>query len=592
MLWHSGRLGKYFDFTWPVVSTIECILAIWFGLNAIICAVNYMWPTLGCTTIELTMIQQRLLRIKGNEPGFRTFLPRLFRSSASRTSATLYSQGSPLMCSSSSPYRNHSLHASAGYSPSRSPGHLSLHGQSAINRVSPGRSGTFQRHSPVGGAPYSPGDSPYTPSGSPYSPSGAYERYSPSEASPYSPGSTPVSSSFVRRSPGSGNAASPGVLRTRSFSRMQRGSNSTVSPIFAESPDSFRVHYHGSPSHSPAVLTSDGAFTDVNTLNCFLHEETTKDQIQQISNLEASSASQSQSFWSYGKTPDYTQLLRKFQYQASSRLPHHASLSSSSHKDDDVDTRTTYEESEVWSKLAIHRETLDRWTENIRKWLCQTILVRLIAEIGSINDDLDRLGCGEIKIGDVSISSLRQISLTRGQHIPTLNTVLPYLDVTSNQEYLVNRIRELGSGGCMSEYRWNGGGSFKGKPWDEHLISDAGIVMHMLCTYLDGRLPPHPKYPDGRTFTSQYFVKTPDKPSKTKKDQLCIYQSHISPPHYRVIIAEHTWDVPQGRNNLLHAILLFLYHIRTKENGMLGRVNLGLSGVNVMWVLDQAGMEY
>ncbi len=38
------------------------------------------------------------------------------------------------------------------------------------------------------------------------------------------------------------------------------------------------------------------------------------------------------------------------------------------------------------------------------------------------------------------------------------------------------------------------------------------IIMHMLCTYMDARLPAHPKYPDGKTFTSQYFMKTPDKP--------------------------------------------------------------------------------
>ncbi len=29
---------------------------------------------------------------------------------------------------------------------------------------------------------------------------------------------------------------------------------------------------------------------------------------------------------------------------------------------------------------------------------------------------------------------------------------------------------------------------------------------------------------------------------------------------------------------------MFLYIIKTKESGMLGRVNLGLSGVNVLWI--------
>lgn len=41
--------------------------------------------------------------------------------------------------------------------------------------------------------------------------------------------------------------------------------------------------------------------------------------------------------------------------------------------------------------------------------------------------------------------------------------------------------------------------------------------MHVLCTYLDSRLPPHPKYPDGKTFTSQHFTQTPDKPGKAER---------------------------------------------------------------------------
>ena len=38
--------------------------------------------------------------------------------------------------------------------------------------------------------------------------------------------------------------------------------------------------------------------------------------------------------------------------------------------------------------------------------------------------------------------------------------------------------------------------------------------MHVFCTYLDSRLPPHPKYPDGKTFTAQHFSHTPDKPGR------------------------------------------------------------------------------
>lgn len=34
---------------------------------------------------------------------------------------------------------------------------------------------------------------------------------------------------------------------------------------------------------------------------------------------------------------------------------------------------------------------------------------------------------------------------------------------------------ELAKGGCMSEFRWNSGGSFNGKPWDENLPTDAMV---------------------------------------------------------------------------------------------------------------------
>lgn len=42
----------------------------------------------------------------------------------------------------------------------------------------------------------------------------------------------------------------------------------------------------------------------------------------------------------------------------------------------------------------------------------------------------------------------------------------------------------------------------------------------------------------------------------------------------------------QGRNNLFHTLLLFLYIAKTRDHGMLGRVNLGTSGINVLWVID------
>ncbi|WAR14758.1 TM209-like protein, partial [Mya arenaria] len=67
-----------------------------------------------------------------------------------------------------------------------------------------------------------------------------------------------------------------------------------------------------------------------------------------------------------------------------------------------------------------------------------------------------------------------QFSTRFGEDHSNLNMMVPYLDCMSNQEYLVKRIKELGSDGCVSEFLWNrgGGGGQYGKPWSEHLPTD------------------------------------------------------------------------------------------------------------------------
>ena len=116
---------------------------------------------------------------------------------------------------------------------------------------------------------------------------------------------------------------------------------------------------------------------------------------------------------------------------------------------------------------------------SIFQWLCGTILARLVKEIESINRILERIGSEDLRIGgkcihncichvveegietylfhpsiksiyqsmymyiftEVSISSLKQVAATKSQYVPTLNKVIPYLEVSTNQEYLVSRIK-------------------------------------------------------------------------------------------------------------------------------------------------------
>lgn len=121
---------------------------------------------------------------------------------------------------------------------------------------------------------------------------------------------------------------------------------------------------------------------------------------------------------------------------------------------------------------------------------------------------------------ETSISSLKQAAVMKSSSIPTLNSIVQYLDITPNQEYLVDRIRgrvtdkvcrlinksksffkqehiyvfffnnfffvcmclchacvvsELAHSGCMSSFRWNSGGDLKNRKWDTDLPTDCAV---------------------------------------------------------------------------------------------------------------------
>ncbi|XP_058282675.1 transmembrane protein 209 isoform X2 [Hylobates moloch] len=314
----------------------------------------------------------------------------------------------------------------------------------------------------------------------------------------------------------------------------------TVGPVESSG---LRSRYRSSPTVYNSPTDKEDYMTDLRTLDTFLRSEEEKQHRVKLGSPDSTSPSSSPTFWNYSRSMgDYAQTLKKFQYQLACR-----SQAPCANKDE-ADLSSKQAAEEVWARVAMNRQLLDHmdsWTAKFRNWINETILVPLVQEIESVSTQMRRMGCPELQIG------------------------------------------ELSQGGCMSSFRWNRGGDFKGRKWDTDLPTDSAIIMHVFCTYLDSRLPPHPKYPDGKTFTSQHFVQTPNKPDVTNENVFCIYQSAINPPHYELIYQRHVYNLPKGRNNMFHTLLMFLYIIKTKESGMLGRVNLGLSGVNILWIFGK-----
>jgi len=338
---------------------------------------------------------------------------------------------------------------------------------------------------------------------------------------------------------------------------------------------------------TPKIVSMDETISDHSSLQEYLKEHEANEHKKRVSLSDSSPiAASNTSFWAANRgsgvtIADSAAVLRKYQYQLASKSPQTTKNQGSS---DDPDNPNAISAEDVWVRYDVTDHDLMQWTMNLRNWISETILVPLVKEIDSRNDKLRRTGHGDSLIGEVGLATLKRVATIDATL--DLDLMIQYLEVHDNQEYLVKRIRTLAKGGCMSSFNATGGDSFKDKPWSETLPTDACIVLHCFAAYLDSQLPLTSFYPDLKAFTRQHVIKTPDKVNLTKKDNLLIYQSTLVPPQFKVVIGEMVFDVAKGHNNLFHALVLFLLHIKSLEHGVLGRINLGLTGLNILNILN------
>jgi uncharacterized membrane protein YecN with MAPEG domain len=72
-----------------------------------------------------------------------------------------------------------------------------------------------------------------------------------------------------------------------------------------------------------------------------------------------------------------------------------------------------------------------------------TVLNPVIREIDDVNQALQRLSYGEEKVGVISLEKLKRLGqlVQVTQYIPNFAMLVPFMEVTQNQEYLVQRIK-------------------------------------------------------------------------------------------------------------------------------------------------------
>jgi len=436
------------------------------------------------------------------------------------------------------------------------------------------------------------------------------ERY----PSPFSP----LPGSLISRTSSPQGTTSPGATTTpannKSYNNSSWLSNShsptTSNNMSLNNTSNLRRdHYSG---------YDDSPITDEVQLAEYLHDYSAWEQSHlsdQQQRLDDTASVTSQSggamlFWRSGAQPDPT-LMRKTVYQLSSPASNSGSgsggsgggISGSGSGSGSVtgdlghlsgDSLVDQAQARVLSqRLGVDPMRLVMWNENLRVWMTQTILRPLVSEIETVNAALPKHGVSDCKIGESPIDRLRKVSSLPqvASSLPTLSALLPFLEVSQDQEYVVSRLKELSSTGALSMYRWCSGGKCRGQAWTDKLPTDSELLLHLLASYLDSRLVASSttRLADSRDsmpFTHSHFFKFGEKIEQVDKDFLAIVQIKARPPHYVVQVGDKQLDVGGGRNNLLHSLLLFLQQVREERAGMIGRVNLGLSGLNILWVLD------
>lgn len=78
------------------------------------------------------------------------------------------------------------------------------------------------------------------------------------------------------------------------------------------------------------------------------------------------------------------------------------------------------------------------------QWMSFTILQRIVKEFGNIDESFKHRGFHEMQIGNIALDKLKKTVENQqfvNQYMPMLPMITPFLDMSSNQEYLVQRIK-------------------------------------------------------------------------------------------------------------------------------------------------------
>ncbi|CAO1411482.1 unnamed protein product [Diamesa hyperborea] len=331
---------------------------------------------------------------------------------------------------------------------------------------------------------------------------------------------------------------------------------------------------------------------DQNGLNKYLNDvETNEKNLSTAMEAQQSlNGSGFNSFWNSYRLDDLATSLKTTFYQLSpSTTPQSKQISMDESLDDKSENN-----SEIIRKISATK--LSNYVGNLKMWIAKTILERLVCEINNIDKAFEKRGFTDMRIGAVGLERLKKTASSHQQlvqlHIPMLTSLIPYLDICSNQEFLVKRIKDLAVGSSLGNFKWQNS-KLNSNLDSDHVPNDSAIIFHLFCTYLDSQLYPRPDLP--RPFYNRYVVIGDIKKSNTdlhilseinkNKSKCGILCSSTLSPKFNFISDNKIHNCAYDRNNIFYVIIQLLIHLNLAD-GLLEGVNLGKSGINILNIIE------
>mmetsp|Transcript_25604 Transcript_25604/g.33509 ORF Transcript_25604/g.33509 Transcript_25604/m.33509 type:complete len:546 (+) Transcript_25604:71-1708(+) len=230
------------------------------------------------------------------------------------------------------------------------------------------------------------------------------------------------------------------------------------------------------------------------------------------------------------------------------------------------------------SKLGLQAE-FDDSADNVRRFLGK-IARHVVSDLVWVERELEMRGVSieslqfdfhriTNPIDDVRFKAIHPRTKIEVNLLQEFKDLEKVFHVWGDHKYVVERLQTLAGDLHLGNFKWNSGGSYKGKPWSAEFPPDAAVVMHLLLWYGDSLLRE-----TGTPFSRMHYLESLPKKASSLRGKYMIMKHSLHPPHYKVVANGEIWEILPGRHNLFHAIELFLYSIKMQKSGFLSNVDL------------------